>query len=106
MALLNKHSEFATAFGLLVAAMLLLGGQAHAQSSQDMSLLSDQERKTFSERLQHSSTSSERARITAEMNRLVQQRRMEQRRAQNKADANANNAMPKGPASGKAKGGH
>ena len=85
MALLNKHTFIAATLG----AALLLGAHAHAQSSQDMSLLSDQERKSFSQRLQKSSTSSERAHITAEMNRLVQQRRMEQRRVKEKAAVKA-----------------
>lgn len=71
----KKHLLAATVLG----ATLLLGAEAMAQSSQDMSLLTDQERKTFSKRLQKTASSAERAKITAEMNRVVQERRLDLR---------------------------
>ena len=70
-----RHALLATAF---VLSGPLLGSHAMAQSTQDMSLLTEQERKDFRERLQMTGTSAGRAKITAEMNRLVQERRMEQ----------------------------
>lgn len=70
-----KNALFATVLG----AALVLGGQVMAQSSQDMSLLTAAERKAFSDRLQLTPTSAERAKITAEMNRIVQERRLDQR---------------------------
>ena len=68
-------------FTLVVTAALMMGGQALAQSSQDMSLLTEPERVEFTRRLQHTSSSAERAKITAEMNRVVQERRLDLRRA-------------------------
>lgn len=76
-------------FAIVLTAALGVGGQALAQSSQDMSLLTEPERVEFTRRLQHTSSSAERAKITAEMNRVVQERRLELRRAKDaKATAN------------------
>ena len=61
----------------VLASALMLGGQAMAQSTQDMSLLTEQERLAFRERLQLTTTSAGRSKVTAEMNRLVQERRMD-----------------------------
>ena len=75
---------------LFAAALLaggLLTGAAVAQSAQPMDLLSEAERRAFNQRLQDTGTSSGRAKITAEMNRLVQQRRLEQRRLERKKSA-------------------
>ena len=58
---------------------VLLGGQAQAQSTQDMDLLTAAERHEFNRRLQFSVASSERAKITAEMNRLVRERTLAKR---------------------------
>lgn len=68
-------------FAFLAGAPALVVSSALAQSSQDMSLLTEQERQDFSRRLQHTASSAERAKITAEMNRVVQERRLEQRHA-------------------------
>lgn len=76
---------------VVFAAALLFGVQAHAQSSQDMDLLSQQEHQAFAKRLQRSTSSAERARITAEMNRIVQERRLQLRQqhgAQGEKSAN------------------
>ena len=45
-----------------------------------MSVLSDEQRAYFSEKLQGATSSADRARVTAEMNRAIQQRKMELRR--------------------------
>ena len=60
---------------------VLLGGQAQAQSTQGMDLLTAAERQEFNRRLQFSVASSERAKITAEMNRLVRERALAKRNA-------------------------
>ncbi len=75
MTILRKHTFMAAALG----ASLLFGAQAHAQSSQDMSLLSQEEHAAFNKRLQKTASSAERAKITAEMNRIVQERRLDLR---------------------------
>lgn len=82
-------------FTLAVTAALMMGGQALAQSSQDMSLLTEPERVEFTRRLQHTSSSAERAKITAEMNRVVQERRLELRRAKD-AEVPANTPQKNG----------
>lgn len=84
-------------FAILFGAMLSFNTQAMAQSSQDMSLLSEQERAEFTRRLQHTSTSAERAKITAEMNRIVQERRLEQHR-QNQMNPQGHGGAQKGGA--------
>ena len=68
-------------FTIALTAAVLTGGMAVAQSSQDMSLLTETERLEFTRRLQHTSSSAERAQITAEMNRIVQERRLELRQS-------------------------
>lgn len=78
MTLFNRPIMLAVACG----ALLLISVQAHAQSSQDMELLTQQERLAYTQRLQHATSSAERARITAEMNRIIQERRMELRQHQ------------------------
>lgn len=77
---LFKHQPFYVillVYVTVLAAALLGGGQAHAQSTQDMELLTQQERLAYTQRLQRATSSADRARITAEMNRNIQQRRME-----------------------------
>ena len=68
----------------LLAAMLgvatTLSGQSMAQSAQDMELLTEAERKAFHLRLQKVTSSAERAKLTAEMNRIVQERRLDLRK--------------------------
>ena len=89
-----------------IAAVLALGGalcvaqpgSAAAQSSRDMSVLSEQQRAEFTERLQGATSSAERARITAELNRAIQVRKMELRRQQREQNAGQGGAKaaPKG----------
>ena len=74
-----------TAVAFVLCAALALGGQAHAQSTQGMDLLTPEERQDFNRRLQYSAASSERAKITSEMNRLVRERALAKRRAESKA---------------------
>jgi len=74
-----------TVMAVALCAVVLLGGQAHAQSTQGMNLLTPEERQDFNRRLQYSVASSERAKITAEMNRLVRQRTLAKRLAESKA---------------------
>lgn len=79
---------------LLSGQAVLLTSQAHAQSTQHMDMLTAEERKEFSRRLQYSAASSERAKITAEMNRLVRERTLAKRNAERDA---ANGKMPGNP---------
>lgn len=60
---------------------------AQAQSTQDMSLLSPEEKSLYQQRFEHASTSAERAKITAEMNRVVHQRRLEMRKPEQESAA-------------------
>jgi len=81
-----KPVLFAVAFTTAVT----LGGQSFGQSTQNMKYLTQEERDDFSRRLQKAGVSSERTKITAEMNQAIQKRRMEQRRlerAKKNADA-------------------
>lgn len=88
MTFLNKRNVVAAAFAaVLMFGAPLVATPALAQSSQDMSLLTEQERQAFSERLQMTASSAERAKITAEMNRIVQERRLDLRRQQKQNDA-------------------
>lgn len=64
---------------------VLLGGQASAQSTQGMDLLTAAERQEFNRRLQFAVASSERAKITSEMNRLVRERTLAKRNAERDA---------------------
>jgi len=82
MTFFTKPTILAAAFG----AALLISGQAQAQSTQQMDLLTLTERQAFNHRLQHSSASSERAKITAEMNLLVRERSLAKRRADRAAE--------------------
>lgn len=68
------------AFAVALASTFTLASQSFAQSTQGMKYLSPEERKAFSARLQSSVTSHSRSKVTAEMNRVIQKRRMEQRR--------------------------
>lgn len=70
---------------MALCAAMLLGGQAQAQSTQGMNLLTPEERQDFNRRLQYSAASSERAKITAEMNRLVRERTLAKRLSESKA---------------------
>jgi len=69
----------ATLLAIVLCAATALGGQARAQSAQDMELLTEAERHSFYLRLQKTVTSAGRAKLTAEMNRIVQERRLELR---------------------------
>jgi len=80
----KKHALLAAVFGVALLLGAQVGTQAMAQSSQDMSLLTEQERLMFNQRLQKTSSSAERAKITAEMNRIVQERRLELRHKKGK----------------------
>jgi len=84
----------------LVAVILctgvLLGGQAQAQSTQGMVLLTAEERQEFNRRLQFSAASSERAKITSEMNRLVRERTLAKRNAELKSKSEAGKILPHG----------
>lgn len=70
----------ATLLAIVFCAATALGGQAMAQSAQDMELLTEAERHTFYLRLQKATSSAERAKLTAEMNRIVQERRLDLRK--------------------------
>ena len=59
---------------------VILSGQVMAQSSQDMELLTEAEQHAFFLRLQKTMSSAGRAKLTAEMNRVVQERRLELRK--------------------------
>lgn len=74
---MTKRTPIFVVFALLTA--LLAGGGALAQSTQNMNMLTEQERNEYTRRLQQATSSADRARITAEMNRVVQQRRLELR---------------------------
>ncbi|HEY9163849.1 MAG TPA: hypothetical protein VIN57_04480 [Magnetovibrio sp.] len=76
-------------FSVALLAALLCGVQAQAQSSQDMELLTQQEHQSFSKRLQRATSSADRAHITAEMNRIVQERRLQLRQQQMGSNGNA-----------------
>lgn len=75
-----------TVMALALCAAVLLGDPAHAQSTQGMELLTPEERQDFNRRLQYSAASSERAKITSEMNRLVRKRALAKRLAESKDD--------------------
>jgi hypothetical protein len=66
-------------FAVIFATAATLGGQSFAQSTQNMKYLSEEERADFTRRLQKAGISSERTKITAEMNQAIQKHRMEQR---------------------------
>lgn len=74
---MTRRTPIFVVFALLTA--LLAGAGARAQSTQDMNMLTEQERTEYTQRLQQATSSADRARITAEMNRVVQQRRLELR---------------------------
>ena len=76
----------------LIAVAVFSGTPAQAQ---DMQLLTDMERQQFNERLSKASDSAMRARIKSEMNRLIQIRKLEQRKQQKTHGANQN--TPQGP---------
>ena len=75
MSLFNKAALLAA----IVCVAIALSTPSMAQSSQDMELLTDAERHTFFLRLQKTISSAERAKLTAEMNRIVQERRLDLR---------------------------
>lgn len=75
MSILNK----ATLLAAVLCMATTLSGQAVAQSAQDMSLLTEAERHAFYLALQKATSSSERAKLTSEMNRIVQERRLDLR---------------------------
>lgn len=93
MLLTNRHAFFVA----VLAGILLLGVSAQAQSTQGMELLTQEEQQAFNHRLQHAHSSADRARITAEMNRIVQQRRQEMRQHEEPQ------SNPKSQGQGKAK---
>lgn len=68
-------------FAIALGTLLPLSAQSFAQSTQapNMKFLTAEERADFNRRLQDSGVSSSRSKVTAEMNRLIQQRRLKQR---------------------------
>jgi hypothetical protein len=82
MSSFKKSFHFVFAF----STALMLCTPSFAQSAQDMSLLSEQEHQDFTRRLQHTTNSADRAKITAEMNRIVQERRLDLRQMQKHQD--------------------
>ena len=77
---LAKPVLFAAAALLALSTVATLPVGARAQSSRDMSVLTDEQRADFNKRLQGATSSADRARITSELNRAIQQRKMELRR--------------------------
>lgn len=65
-------------------AALLFCTTGAAQSRPDADVLSADEQKAFSERLSQTHSSAERAKIKSEMNRLIQTRKLERRKADKK----------------------
>ncbi|OEJ69192.1 hypothetical protein [Magnetovibrio blakemorei] len=69
--------------GLFVLLGFLMGGtNAFAQAAHDTSLLSEAERTHYRALLSKSTDSAERAQVKSEMNRLIQTRKIERRKAQ------------------------
>ena len=68
----------------LFTCMLLSGGDAYAQAAHDTSLLTKTEREHFAARLSSVYDSAQRAKVKAEMNRLIQTRRLQLRQQNNK----------------------
>lgn len=75
MSLFRKAAFLAIVFSVTAT----LSSQATAQSAQDLELLTEAERHAFYLRLQKVISSAERAKLTAEMNRIVQERRLDLR---------------------------
>ncbi|MBL4693598.1 MAG: hypothetical protein JKY92_09755 [Magnetovibrio sp.] len=75
------------AFALILGTTFIISSQSFAQSTQAMKYLSPEERKSFNARLQTSGGSASRSKVTAEMNLVIQQRRMEQRRLEREKKA-------------------
>ncbi len=71
-----KHTRF---FLLSLALMGALLSTSSVQAS-EKDLLTPEERAAFAARLSHAADSAQRARIKSEMNRLVQQRKLERRK--------------------------
>ncbi|PCI39596.1 MAG: hypothetical protein COB46_08455 [Rhodospirillaceae bacterium] len=67
---------------LAVGISLSFAAPSFAQSTQNMSYLTKEERADFNKRLQRAGASADRSRVTAEMNRIIQQRRLEERKAE------------------------
>jgi len=67
-------------FAVALCTAVSVSGQSFAQSTQNMKYLTQEQRDDFSRRLQKAGVSSERTKITAEMNQAIQKRRMEERR--------------------------
>lgn len=64
-----------------VLVSILMGDiEARAQAAHDTSFLSEAERKHYAARLSNANDSAQRAKVKAEMNRLIQTRRLEQRK--------------------------
>lgn len=85
-----------TSLILVVAlcAVAFTHGDAHAQAAHDTSLLTKEERTHYAKRLGGASDSAGRAKIKAEMNRLIQTRRLEQRKKQS---VHKSGKSPSGP---------
>jgi len=67
----------------IVLSLGLLGGtHAFAQAAHDTSLLTEAERTHYRALLAKSTDSAERAKVKSEMNRLIQTRRLDRRKAQ------------------------
>jgi len=54
-----------------------------AQSTRNMKYLTAEERKDFSRRIQRAGASYDRSKVTAEMNKIIQQRQYEERQREN-----------------------
>ena len=70
-------------FSLVILTLgLLLAAPAMAQSVPGMDVLTPEEQKNYTQRLQRASSSADRARVLAELNRLIHTRKLEQRAQQ------------------------
>lgn len=76
MKLLFKPALIALAVGVTLS----FAAPSFAQSTQNMKYLTKEERAVFSKRLQRAGASADRSKVTAEMNRIIQQRRLEERK--------------------------
>jgi len=74
-------------FSLILGTAFTMSGQSFAQSTRDMQYLTKEERADFAKRLQQAGVTSQRSKVTAEMNRTIQKRRLEQRRLEREQKA-------------------
>jgi len=69
-----------TILAAVFGGVLINTGDAYAQAAHDTRLLSDAERKHYNTLLSKANDSAARAKVKSEMNRLIQTRRLEQRK--------------------------